>query len=167
MSEIHQTAAVITVSDSAYDGNREDASGPAVAAALTDAGFHVVALTVVPDDATLIADALREFVAHDTPFIVTTGGTGLGPRDITPEATRTVIAREVPGLAEEMRRAGLRDTRYAMLSRGMAGVCGASLIVNLPGSPQGAVSSLTSILDVLPHALAVLRTASFPHDTRN
>jgi molybdopterin adenylyltransferase len=150
-----RTAAVITVSDSAAAGTRDDRSGPAVAAALTDAGFEVVWRVTVADEPTDIAAALREAVGHAR-LVVTTGGTGLGARDVTPEATRAVLDRDVPGLAEAMRAAGRASTPLADLSRGVVGTVGASLVVNVPGSVRGATESVAVVLPVVGHALDLL-----------
>lgn len=148
-------AAVLTVSDGVAEGVREDASGRAVAEVLVGAGFEVVRRDVVPDDRARIEAAIRELAA-DAALVVTTGGTGFGPRDVTPEATRAAIEREAPGLAEAMRAAGRASTPMADLSRGIAGTIGPSLVLNLPGSPGGAVESLEAALPVLPHAVELL-----------
>src|SRR5438128_8167447 len=158
--EQQRRAAVVTVSDGVAAGVRDDASGRAVADALVAAGFEVVRREVVPDEADRIAGLLRSLTDEGVALIATTGGTGLGPRDVTPEATRVVIDREAPGLAEEMRAAGRAGTPFAALSRGVAGSRGSTLIVNLPGSERGATESLAAIAPVLPHALALLAGAT-------
>jgi molybdopterin adenylyltransferase len=151
-----RAATVVTASDRSAAGQREDLSGPAVAGLLEGAGF-VVRRELVPDDRQLIAALLRRLVDDDGQrLVVVTGGTGLGPRDVTPEATRDVIEREVPGLAEAMRAAGRTRTPMADLSRGVCGVRGATLIVDLPGSVKGATESLAAIVGLLPHALELL-----------
>ncbi|PWI58991.1 hypothetical protein BM613_00870 [Sulfoacidibacillus thermotolerans] len=155
--------AVVTVSDSSYRGERIDKGGPAVTKAVIDAGFEVVSQILLPDEQAAIEAALRELVGLKIPLILTTGGTGLSSRDVTPEATRQVIEREVPGLAEEMRRQGLAKTRFALLSRAVAGTCESSLIINLPGNPEGAVESLQAIIDTLTHALRVLTLPAYDH----
>ena len=149
-------AAVITVSDSAFQGRRRDESGPALSELLQQNGWTVVHTQIVADDISVIAATFRELSAREIEGIFTTGGTGISSRDVTPEATRKVITRELPGLGEQMRRAGQQSTPYAILSRSLAGICGKSLLVNLPGSPRGAVDSLRSILDVLPHAVDLI-----------
>jgi molybdopterin adenylyltransferase len=152
-----RSAAVITVSDSAHRGTRRDASGPAVAAQLKAAGLRVVTQHVIPDERLTISAILRQIAdAHEADLIVTTGGTGIALRDVTPEATRDVIDREIPGLGELMRARGLESTRFAPLSRSIAGNRGTVLIINLPGSPKGAVESLNAILELVPHVLDLL-----------
>lgn len=149
------TAAVLTVSDSAARGERRDLSGPAVAEALRRKGFEVVAVEIAPDERTTIENALMRLAAR-VRLVVTTGGTGLAERDVTPEATRAVCERLVEGLSERMRLEGARKTPMAALSRGLCGTRGQSLVVNLPGNPAGATDSLAAIVDLLPHALELL-----------
>lgn len=151
-------AAVLTVSDRAARGKYADRSGPALAERIERAGGVVIAREIVPDERAAIAAALRGLCGRgDVDLVVTTGGTGFATRDVTPEATRTVIEREAPGLAEVMRLATRARTPLSPLSRGICGLLGGTLIVNLPGSPPGAVECFEAILDLLPHAVAVLR----------
>lgn len=151
------TVALITVSDSVSAGKREDASGPAVKARLERIGWQVTLTEVVPDDASLISRRLIALAeAGQVCAIFTTGGTGISARDVTPEATRAVIDREIPGIGELMRAKGRESTPFATLSRAVAGTRGKVLIVNLPGSPKGAVESLDAIVEVVPHVLQLL-----------
>jgi molybdopterin adenylyltransferase len=156
VSILHQTtAAVLTVSDSCSRGEKVDISGPAVAAALGRHNFQVVAHSVVADDRKAIQDKLIE-LCRSAQLVVTAGGTGIAPRDVTPEATSAVCNRLVEGIAEQMRLQGAQKTRFAALSRAVCGVRGTSLILNLPGSPTGAVESLDAVVDLLPHALELI-----------
>jgi molybdenum cofactor synthesis domain-containing protein len=149
------TVAVVTVSDSSSRGEREDRSGPAVAQLLEKLNFKVVAREVVPDDRLQIQNLLIR-LAREVRFIVTTGGTGIAPRDVTPDATAAVCDRLVEGVAERMRSEGTRKTPFAALSRGVCGVRGRALILNLPGSPKGAVESLEAVAGLIPHASDLL-----------
>ena len=148
---------VITISDSVFAGKRTDGSGPAVKARLEQLGWLVTPVEVVPDDLPAISNRLAAVADSDqVGAIFTTGGTGVAARDVTPEATRAVIDREIPGIGELMRAAGRSATPFATLSRAIAGIRGRVLIVNLPGSPRGAVESLNAIVGVVPHVLELL-----------
>lgn len=152
-------AAVITVSDRSARGERPDASGPALAEALAALPAEVVFREVVPDDRPAIAGAIRR-AAEAADLVLTTGGTGLGPRDVTPEATRDVIEREAPGFGEEMRRRSVGTVPTAIVSRATAGTLGRSLVLNLPGSPKGAVECLSFVAPGVTHAVALLTSGA-------
>jgi molybdopterin adenylyltransferase len=149
------TAAVVTVSDSSARGERADLSGPATAEVLRQHGFEVMMQRIVADDQGEIEHALAQ-LAEQVQLVVTTGGTGIAERDVTPEATRAVCARLIEGIPEKMRADGVAKTRFAVLSRGVCGVRGHTLILNLPGNPRGAVDSLYSVIHILPHAVDLL-----------
>lgn len=149
---MHLNAKILTVSDSVCDGTRQDSSGDELATALGKGDFQVVERRVVPDGVVPVAAALVELSTHFAGLVVTTGGTGFSPTDLTPEATDSVIDRQAPGLAEAMR----ATSPLGRLSRGMAGTIGQCLVLNVPGSPKGAVESLDAVIDVLGHALELL-----------
>ena len=160
ISGIH--AVVITVSDACSRGEREDTSGKSLVHLLNDIGANIVETTIVSDDLEPLIKSLREFADRDdVNLIITTGGTGLGPRDNTPEATQAVIERQAPGISEAIRAESLKETRMAMLSRGVCGVRSGTLIINLPGSPKAVKESFAVVAPVLAHALDLLagRTA--------
>jgi molybdopterin adenylyltransferase len=149
--------AILTVSDSAVRGTREDTSGPAIRERCKELGWAVAEGDIVPDDESVIARRLQDWADSSiASVILTTGGTGLSARDVTPEATRSILDREIPGIAELMRSKGLEETRFSVLSRAVAGSRKRALIVNLPGSPRGAVHSLKAIEDLVPHIIDLL-----------
>jgi len=150
--------AILTVSDSCSQNKREDISGQTIKDMLASDRFEICEYKIVPDEIEDIKKELIHFADRlKTDIVLTTGGTGLGPRDVTPEATSDVCQKMVPGLAEAMRSEGLKKTKNAMLSRGVAGICGNTLIINLPGSPKAVKESLQIVLDVLPHAVDMMR----------
>ena len=158
------TAAILTTSDKGAAGEREDTSGAAICELLESIGVEIARYEVVPDERDAVAARLREWSdAADIQLIVTTGGTGLGPRDITPDATKTVLDYEIPGIAEAMRAEGLRHTPMSMISRAVAGVRNNTLIINLPGSPKGVRENLAVVLPVIQHALDLLSGGGSEH----
>ena len=151
------SAAILVTSDRAARGEYSDLTGPALTTFLSDRGWRVVKASIIPDDWETISRTLQTWCeARVAPLLLTAGGTGLGPRDVTPEATRMIIEKELPGLPEVMRARGSMKTPRAALSRAVAGSRGSCLIVNLPGSPAGSVESLECVLDLIPHALEML-----------
>jgi molybdenum cofactor synthesis domain-containing protein len=159
MTEQETRAGILTVSDRGYRGEYRDLSGPAIRELVTEClGVTVELEAIVPDEQLVIAETLMAWADEvGLDLVLTTGGTGFSPRDVTPEATRDVIEREAPGLAEAMRAASLQITPHAMLSRAVAGIRGRTLIINLPGSPKAVRENLETILSALPHALGLLR----------
>jgi molybdopterin adenylyltransferase len=154
-SSMARTAAVLTISDSSFQRTRADLSGPAVAELLTQAGFSVIHASILPDEKDQIAARIIE-CSELSRLVVTTGGTGISPRDVTPEATRGVVEKLIEGIPERMRADGARKTPFAALSRGLCGIRGKTLILNLPGSPKAATESLQSVISLLGHMLDLL-----------
>lgn len=151
---------ILTISDSVAAGKYQDESGPAVVARCRELGWRIMGTALLADDRAAIETFLKEAAAsNDLDTVLTTGGTGVGPRDVTPEATLAIAERLIPGFAEHMRAEGRKKTERALLSRGVAAIRGKTIIVNLPGSPRGAVESLDAIAELLPHAIAVLHGA--------
>lgn len=150
-----KTAAVLTISDSSFRKEREDLSGPAIARQLEAAGFTVVHRSVLPDEKDQIQARLIE-CCELTRLVVTTGGTGIASRDVTPEATRPILEKTIEGIPERMRTEGLKKTPYATLSRGLCGIRGKTLVLNLPGSPAGATESLSAVIGLLGHIIDLL-----------
>ena len=152
--------AVITISDTVARGERQDASGPAVAARCAELGWVVASTHLVPDESAEIQALLRRLVDDEhVDLVLTTGGTGLGPRDVTPEATQAIADKMIPGFAEEMRRKGLEKTPRAILSRSAAAIRGTTLILNFPGSPKGALESLDAVAALIPHSIQIIHGA--------
>jgi molybdenum cofactor synthesis domain-containing protein len=150
--------AILTLSDKGAAGERVDSSGPALKAFLEERGATVSKVEILPDENSLIAEALKGICdAGDTDLILTTGGTGVSPRDVTPEATMSVIERDLPGFGEAMRRASMEKTPHAIISRALAGIRGATLIINLPGSPKGAIENIEAVWSAVPHAVAKIQ----------
>ena len=150
--------AILTISDRSSRDEREDLSGPALEKAILDKGWQVVHMSIVPDEKLDIQAVLMGWTSQDNiDVILTTGGTGFAPRDITPEATQEIIERETPGISELMRVESLKITKHAVLSRAISGIRNKTLIINLPGSPKGAVENLEAVADVLEHAVQLLR----------
>ncbi|MCS6829780.1 MAG: MogA/MoaB family molybdenum cofactor biosynthesis protein [Armatimonadota bacterium] len=158
-------AGVLTISDRCAAGEAEDVSGRVLEEALRQAGYEITRRAVLPDERMLIATWLRE-ACDSCDLVLTTGGTGFAPRDVTPEATRDVIERDAPGVAELLRLEGLKKTPFAALSRGVAGIRGRTLIINLPGSPRAALEGIEALLPLLPHALDLIQGQTATHPSQ-
>jgi molybdenum cofactor synthesis domain-containing protein len=157
-------ACVVTVSDKGFAGEREDVSGPLLAALLRQMGAEVLSQTIVPDELEEISRILTRLADEvQVDLIVTTGGTGLAPRDVTPEATRAIVERDVPGLAEVLRFEGYRRTPLAVISRGVAGIRGLTLVINLPGNPKAVREGMETLTPILPHTIRMLRGVDTEH----
>ncbi|MSQ10665.1 MAG: MogA/MoaB family molybdenum cofactor biosynthesis protein [Dehalococcoidia bacterium] len=157
---------VVIISDKGSQGQREDRSGPEIVRLVTEAGGRVVSTKVIPDERNLITGLLLALAdSGEVDLVLTTGGTGFSPRDVTPEATRAVLEREAPGIAEALRAASMRETPMSMLSRGVAGLRKRTLIVNLPGSPKAVIECLEVLLPVIPHAVETLQASVEQHPT--
>jgi molybdenum cofactor synthesis domain-containing protein len=158
MNEMGFRAVIIVVSDRGARGEREDGSGPEIARMLEAAGLEIIGRRIIPDEKEMIRQMLLEWCdGGDADLILTTGGTGVSPRDVTPDATREVLDREIPGMAEAMRRQSAAITPHAMISRALAGIRGRTLIINLPGSPKGATENLSVLLPALTHAIEKIK----------
>ncbi len=151
------SASVLTISDRSYNGIRQDASGPKIIDLLTGNNFEIVNYEIVPDEISMIANKLSEWIDQEKSMLIfTTGGTGFAPRDNTPEATRKIIEKETPGISEFIRNKSIEKTPHAILSRGVSGISNKTLIINLPGSPKAACESIEFILNIIPHAIALI-----------
>jgi len=151
------SASVLTISDRSYNGIRQDASGPKIIDLLSGNNFEIVNYEIVPDEISMIANKLSEWIDQEKSMLIfTTGGTGFAPRDNTPEATRKIIEKETPGISEFIRIKSIEKTPHAILSRGVSGISNKTLIINLPGSPKAACESIEFILNIIPHAIALI-----------
>jgi len=151
------SASVLTISDRSYNGIRQDLSGPKIIELLTGNNFEIVNNGIVPDEISMIANKLSEWIDQEKSMLIfTTGGTGFAPRDNTPEATKKIIEKETPGISEYIRNKSIEKTPHAILSRGVSGISNKTLIINLPGSPKAACESIEFILNIIPHAIALI-----------
>lgn len=152
------TAGIITISDRSYRGEREDTGGPGIKSFLEKEGWEVIFYEIVPDEKEMIKKKLREMAQREPDIILTTGGTGLSPRDVTPEATLEVLDKQIPGFGELMRLENYKQNKFAILSRGVCGIIKKSIVINLPGNPRGAIENLSVLLPILPHGIKVLKS---------